>query len=127
MDLAADTDRAVDSALTAPWQNNPMAISGDYSSPVRVNGFACRNCADVDRAKRHIDPANPASGPFGINETARAGRADQPRAHFAADARSPGHMQAVHAARRSAPSSPVAAAYAQQAAPGAGQFVDRTA
>lgn len=44
-----------------------MAISTNYSSPVMVNGFSCRNCSEVDRAKRHIDPANPAAGPFGLN------------------------------------------------------------
>jgi hypothetical protein len=46
-----------------------MAISGDYSHPVTVNGFSCRNCTDVDRAKRFIDPADPKSGPFGVNAT----------------------------------------------------------
>jgi hypothetical protein len=44
-----------------------MAISGDYSSPVQVNGFACRNCTDVANAKKHIDPAHPKSGPYGVN------------------------------------------------------------
>ena len=42
-----------------------MALGGvNYSSPVHVNGFACRNCADVSLAARHIDPAHPQSGPF---------------------------------------------------------------
>ena len=36
-----------------------MAVNGDYSVPVTVNGFTCRNCTDVDRAKRNIDPADP--------------------------------------------------------------------
>jgi hypothetical protein len=45
-----------------------MAISGDYPSPVTVNGFSCRNCTDVDNAKKHIDPAHPSAGPFGIND-----------------------------------------------------------
>ena len=44
-----------------------MAISGDYPTPVNVNGFSCKNCTDVDNAKRHIDPAHPKDGPFGIN------------------------------------------------------------
>jgi hypothetical protein len=44
-----------------------MAISGDYSSPVQVNGFQCKNCTDVDYAKKHIDPAHPKSGPYGVN------------------------------------------------------------
>lgn len=44
-----------------------MAISGDYASPVTVNGFNCRNCTDVDYARKNIDPAHPKSGPFGVN------------------------------------------------------------
>lgn len=44
-----------------------MAISGDYPTPVNVNGFSCKNCTDVDNAKKHIDPAHPNDGPFGIN------------------------------------------------------------
>ena len=34
-----------------------------------VNGYQCRNCTDVDYAKRHIDPARPKDGPYGINRT----------------------------------------------------------
>jgi len=45
-----------------------MALgSADYPHPVQVNGFLCRNCTDVDRAKKHIDPAHPRSGPYGID------------------------------------------------------------
>jgi hypothetical protein len=44
-----------------------MAVSTDYSTPVIVNGFRCKNCTDVDYAKKHIDPAHPKSGPYGIN------------------------------------------------------------
>ena len=44
-----------------------MAISGDYPTPVTVNGYQCNNCTDVDNAKKFIDPAHPKSGPFGIN------------------------------------------------------------
>lgn len=44
-----------------------MAINGDYSQPVQVNGFTCRNCTDVDYAKQHIDPAHPKSGPYDVN------------------------------------------------------------
>jgi hypothetical protein len=44
-----------------------MAISSDYPSPVQVNGFQCKNCTDVDYAKKHIDPAHPKSGPYGVN------------------------------------------------------------
>jgi hypothetical protein len=44
-----------------------MAINGDYAQPVQVNGFTCRNCTDVDYAKKHIDPAHPKSGPYDVN------------------------------------------------------------
>lgn len=44
-----------------------MAIGIDYPHPVQVNGFTCRNCTDVDNAKKHIDPAHPRSGPYGID------------------------------------------------------------
>lgn len=46
-----------------------MAISGNYTVPVTVNGFSCRNCSDVDRAKKNIDPADPSGGPFGANRS----------------------------------------------------------
>ncbi len=39
----------------------------NYPSPVTVNGYACKNCTDVDNAKRNIDPAHPADGPYGVN------------------------------------------------------------
>jgi hypothetical protein len=61
-------------ALTADGQSgfrrpgeHGVAISSDYSRPVQVNGFTCRNCTDVDLAKKHIDPAHPQSGPFDMN------------------------------------------------------------
>ncbi len=44
-----------------------MAISGDYPHPVQVNGFECKNCTDVDNAKKHIDPARPKDGPYGVD------------------------------------------------------------
>jgi len=44
-----------------------MAIGTDYPTPVTVNGFQCKNCTDVDYAKKHIDPAHPKSGPYGID------------------------------------------------------------
>jgi hypothetical protein len=50
-----------------------MAIgSTDYPHPVQVNGFLCRNCTDVDNAKKHIDPAHPRSGPYDVNAEADA-------------------------------------------------------
>lgn len=44
-----------------------MSVSANYPTPVYVNGFQCRNCTDVAYAQKHIDPAHPKSGPFGIN------------------------------------------------------------
>jgi hypothetical protein len=44
-----------------------MAVSTNYPNPVMVNGFLCKNCTDVDYAKKHIDPAHPKSGPYGID------------------------------------------------------------
>jgi hypothetical protein len=44
-----------------------MVVGTNYSTPVTVNGFLCKNCTDVDYAKKHIDPAHPKSGPYGIN------------------------------------------------------------
>ncbi len=44
-----------------------MSIGSDYAQPVTVNGFTCKNCTDVDYAKKHIDPAHPKSGPYNVN------------------------------------------------------------
>ena len=38
-----------------------------FPRPTLVNGFVCRNSSDEDMAKKHIDPAHPLSGPYGIN------------------------------------------------------------
>lgn len=104
-----------------------MAISGDYSSPVTVNGFVCRNCADVDRAKRHIDPADPAAGPFGVNGSHKPGKAAKPANHFSAEARDAERLEALYRERRAAPVSPIAAAYAGALAPSGGSLVSRSA
>ena len=100
-----------------------MAISGDYSSPVTVNGFACRNCSDVDRAKRNIDPANPSAGPFGINDHSKPGKSGAAKNHFSAEARQQDLMAALHMARSQPSGSLAAAAYGSSSAAGAGQFV----
>lgn len=39
----------------------------NYPTPVVVNGYSCKNCTDVDLAKKHIDPAHPKDGPYGID------------------------------------------------------------
>jgi hypothetical protein len=48
-------------------RNGLLAISANYPSPVTVNGFQCRNCTDVENAKKHIDPQHPKSGPYNID------------------------------------------------------------
>ena len=46
------------------------------SSVTTVNGFVCRDCTDVDYAKKHIDPAKPKDGPYGVNAPDKADKAD---------------------------------------------------
>jgi hypothetical protein len=45
----------------------------NYPSPVTVNGYSCKNCTDVDNAKRNIDPQHPKDGPFGVNRSPKPG------------------------------------------------------
>ena len=47
----------------------------NYPTPVTVNGYSCKNCTDVDNAKRNIDPQHPKDGPFGVNKTDKPGAA----------------------------------------------------
>ena len=47
----------------------------NYPNPVMVNGYSCKNCTDVDLAKKHIDPAHPQDGPYDINAKERAPKA----------------------------------------------------
>ena len=58
-----------------------MAISADYPSPVNVNGFPCRNCTEVDEAKKFIDPQHPKDGPFGVNAKDHKSGAAKDAAH----------------------------------------------
>jgi hypothetical protein len=37
------------------------------SSIQMVNGYPCKDCTDVANAKKHIDPAHPKDGPYGVN------------------------------------------------------------
>jgi hypothetical protein len=37
-----------------------------------VNGFPCKTCTDIDYAKKHIDPAHPKDGPYGVDKPAAA-------------------------------------------------------
>jgi hypothetical protein len=36
-----------------------------------VKGYPCRDCTDVDLAKKRIDPAHPKDGPDGVDAPAR--------------------------------------------------------
>lgn len=54
-----------------------MAISGNYTTPVQVNGYLCRNCTDVDYAKKHIDPQHPKSGPYNVDAASDPSRQDK--------------------------------------------------
>ena len=59
-----------------------MTISGDYPNPVTVNGYSCKNCTDVDYAKKHIDPAHPKDGPYGVDAKSDPARANDPAVKF---------------------------------------------
>lgn len=41
-----------------------------------VNGYPCKNCTDVDYAKKGIDPAHPKDGPYGVNARPKPGETD---------------------------------------------------
>lgn len=43
-----------------------------------VNGYVCRNCTDVDLAKRGVDPAHPKDGPNGVYKADKAQKPDAP-------------------------------------------------
>lgn len=51
----------------------------NYPNPVLVNGYSCKNCTDVDYAKKNIDPAHPADGPFRVDAKAKPGSAADPK------------------------------------------------
>jgi len=67
------------------------ATTVNYPTPVVVNGYSCKNCTDVDLAKKHVDPAHPKDGPYGINAKDQPGAADKksPDKTPQADAQSP--------------------------------------
>jgi hypothetical protein len=44
-----------------------VSVSTNYAQPVQVNGYTCKNCTDVDNAKKHIDPRQSKSGPYGVD------------------------------------------------------------
>ena len=77
-----------------------MSIGTDYPHPVTVNGYSCRNCTDVDYAKKHIDPSHPKSGPYGV--TAASDPTQKPKVFAATpvttqDITAPGRLLNVRA------------------------------
>ncbi|HEX5378667.1 MAG TPA: hypothetical protein VFW47_08830 [Phenylobacterium sp.] len=45
-----------------------------------INGFPCKNCTDVDYAKKYIDPAHPKDGPFGLNNPEKLAQSQRQQA-----------------------------------------------
>ena len=41
-----------------------------------VNGYPCKNCTDVENAKKGIDPAKPKDGPNGVNSPEAKAKAE---------------------------------------------------
>jgi hypothetical protein len=97
-----------------------MAISSDYTRPVYVNGYACRNCADVSRAERNVDPKDPTGGAFPEKKVTAAAESAASDNHFSELARDPYALKAEHekAVRR------IGLYAADFGAPTAGRFVD---
>ncbi len=61
-----------------------------------VNGFPCKNCTDVDLAKKGIDPAKPKDGPNGVYAADKAKDADKAdKANRGVDDKGPGFGPAV--------------------------------
>ncbi len=40
-----------------------------------INGYICKNCTEVDLAKKGIDPAHPKDGPYGRDKVRAATKA----------------------------------------------------
>ena len=59
-----------------------MNVNANYPTPVQVNGFTCKNCTDVDYAKKHIDPAHPKAGPYGVDAASDPSLANKPSVRF---------------------------------------------
>jgi hypothetical protein len=97
----------------------------NYPTPILVNGYACKNCTDVDYAKKHIDPQHPKDGPYGIDKDLHP-RLDASDPTAASDApKTADHGPAVLFGGRIAPPSPPTDPSATPAA-AAGQRLDLT-
>ena len=102
-----------------------MTQSVNYPVPVWVNGYQCRNCTDVDLAKKHIDPAHPKSGPFNVDA-----RSDPTRVLQAAtnpNVQSPANQGAVTFGGQLAGLSATASSGGQTSSPASGAFLDLSA
>jgi hypothetical protein len=61
-----------------------------------VNGYVCKNCTDVDYAKKGVDPAHPKDGPNGVHAADRAKESDKSdKANRGVDDKGPGFGPAV--------------------------------
>lgn len=61
-----------------------MQIGVNYPTPVTVNGFSCKNCSEVDTAKRHIDPQHPRSGAYDADALSDPTRSQADKSRIAA-------------------------------------------
>lgn len=61
----------------------------NYPYPVMVNGYSCKNCTQVDEAKKHIDPAHPQDGPFGVLAKSQPPNPNDPHQKAAAGSAQP--------------------------------------
>ena len=59
-----------------------MAISSDYPVPITVNGFLCRNCSDVSKAQKNVDPADPDGSKAAVREALNLPDPRKPESYF---------------------------------------------
>lgn len=100
-----------------------MAISGTYASPVMVNGYSCRNCAEVAKAEHGVDPTDLMGSKRAADDADRAG---ETRDRFSPDARDSARLAELHRREvervEARQASAALAAYGAQPSP-SGQFV----
>jgi hypothetical protein len=75
-----------------------MQIGVNYPSPVTVNGFSCRNCSEVDIARRHIDPQHPRSGANDADALSDPTRSQADKSKIAAQRAASGPKAGVYSA-----------------------------
>lgn len=73
------------------------------ASTETINGFVCKDCTDIDYAKKHIDPAHPKNGPYDINKPKDDDKATaDPAVLYAGAVTGPAPLDAAGLARREA-------------------------